>query len=295
MAVTKEQIFQAADQIAAAGQRPTLEAVRQIVGGSYTTISPALNEWKNRQKATAAPLREPAPQAVADRLAELGADVWAVALELANTRLAAERESLEASRADMEAAQAEATELADKLAAEVEGLKVDAEAQASKLAAIAADLEQARADNTRLQADNDALRAESATQAARVIEIEKRADDLKAELAHVHQEAEQARTDGDRLRAELAAVKAKAEAAEVSHQEHRQTAAKEAHRVAERMTKAEADRDSARADASAAREDAAKLRGQLEAVQTQHAELMALLKPKAEPTATAATKGKKGA
>ena len=31
MAVTKEQIFEAADQIAAAGQRPTLEAVRQIV------------------------------------------------------------------------------------------------------------------------------------------------------------------------------------------------------------------------------------------------------------------------
>jgi hypothetical protein len=41
------------------------------------------------------PLREPAPQAVADRLAELGADVWAVALDLANARLAVEREALE--------------------------------------------------------------------------------------------------------------------------------------------------------------------------------------------------------
>ena len=30
MAVTKEQILAAADQIAAAGERPTLEAVRQI-------------------------------------------------------------------------------------------------------------------------------------------------------------------------------------------------------------------------------------------------------------------------
>ena len=69
MAVTKEQILAAADQIAAAGERPTLEAVRQIVGGSYTTISPVLNEWKARQKEATAPLREPAPQAVGDRLA----------------------------------------------------------------------------------------------------------------------------------------------------------------------------------------------------------------------------------
>ena len=116
MAVTKEQILAAADQIAAAGERPTLEAVRQIVGGSYTTISPALNEWKARQATAAAPLREPAPQAVADRLAELGADVWAVALDLANARLAVEREALEKARAELEAAELDWLELEEKKA-----------------------------------------------------------------------------------------------------------------------------------------------------------------------------------
>ena len=120
MAVTKEQIFSAADDLAAAGQKPTLEAIRQITGGSYTTISPALNEWKARQAAQATPLREPAPQAVADRLAEVGAEVWSIALELANARLAAEREALDKARADLEADRAEATELADRLAAQVE-------------------------------------------------------------------------------------------------------------------------------------------------------------------------------
>ena len=107
MAVTKEQIFSAADELAAGGQKPTLEAIRQRVGGSYTTISPALNEWKARQATAAAPLREPAPQAVADRLAELGADVWAVALDLANARLAVEREALEKARVELEADRAE--------------------------------------------------------------------------------------------------------------------------------------------------------------------------------------------
>ncbi|WP_241171353.1 DNA-binding protein, partial [Serratia marcescens] len=123
MAVTKEQIFSAADELAAGGQKPTLEAIRQRTGGSYTTISPALNEWKARQATAAAPLREPAPQAVADRLAELGADVWAVALDLANARLAVEREALEKARAELEADRNEATELADKLASDVEALQ----------------------------------------------------------------------------------------------------------------------------------------------------------------------------
>ena len=111
MAITKDQIFQAADQLTVAGESATMAAVRKLLGGgSYTTISPVLNEWKARQKEATAPLREPAPQAVGDRLAEVGADIWAMALGLANSRLAAEREALEKARADMEAAQAEAAE-----------------------------------------------------------------------------------------------------------------------------------------------------------------------------------------
>jgi len=34
-----------------------MEAMRQVTGGSYTTISPALNEWKVKQAAAAMPLR----------------------------------------------------------------------------------------------------------------------------------------------------------------------------------------------------------------------------------------------
>ena len=61
-------------------------------------------------------------------------------------------------------------------------------------------------------------------------------------------------------------MKAKAEAAD-----------QEAHRVAERMTKAEADREEARKEASSAREDAARLSGQVEAMQTQASDLMRAL------------------
>ena len=169
MAVTREQILAAADQIAATGERPTLEAVRQIVGGSYTTISPVLNEWKARQEMAARPLREPAPQAVGDRLAEVGADIWAIALGLANSRLASEREALEKARADMETAQAEAAELADKLTGKIEAL-------------------QARLASTEARAD----------------EIERRAAELRTELDRSHQEADQARQEAVKAREEAA-------------------------------------------------------------------------------------------
>ena len=181
MAVTKEQIFSAADDLAAAGQKPTLEAIRQITGGSYTTISPALNEWKARQATAAAPLREPAPQAVAERLAELGSDLWTIALDLANARLAVEREGLEKARAELEADRAEATELADRLAAQVDDLQ-------SRLASIEAAEAAARGEADKLRGQLAAAQEQAHTAEARAQEIERRAGELRTELDRAHQQ-----------------------------------------------------------------------------------------------------------
>ncbi|WP_338716514.1 DNA-binding protein (plasmid) [Raoultella ornithinolytica] len=124
---------------------------------AYTTISPALNEWKARQATAAAPLREPAPQAVADRLAELGSDLWTIALDLANARLAVEREGLEKARAELEADRAEAHRMAERLTA------AQAERdQATKAAA------QAREDAARLAGQLDTLKEQSAALLARI-------------------------------------------------------------------------------------------------------------------------------
>lgn len=198
MAVTKEQIFEAADQLAAAGQKPTLEAIRQITGGSYTTISPALNEWKARQAAQATPLREPAPQAVADRLAEVGAEVWSIALELANARLAAEREALDKARADLEADRAEATELADRLAAQVDDLQ-------SRLASIDAAEAAARGEA-------DELRGQLAAAQEQAHTAEARAAELRTELDRAHHESAQARQALAEAREEAATLRGRLEA-----------------------------------------------------------------------------------
>lgn len=313
MAITKEQIFAAADELDAAGQNPTLALVRKAVGGgSFTTISDAMNEWKARKSAQAAPLRDPAPQAVNDKLAELGADLWSVALELANNRLAAEREALEAVRVEMEAGRQEAAELADQLTAELDETKGRLVTQEEAEAAARAE---AQRERERLAVANE-----------RAATAEARAGELRTELDHAHQEGAQARAElsGVRkahadevgaLRAELTAAHAKAEAtagelamvtaraqaqaeahqaqAEAAakeaerqageHQEQRKATAQEAARQAERYTKAQAERDQARDEASKAREDAAALRGQLEAVKDQNSQLMKAVQTPKKP------------
>ena len=123
MAISRESIFAAADALMESGERPTLEGIRQRTGGSYTTISPILNDWKARQAAQAAPVREPIPQAVQDKLQEVGGEIWRIASDLANTRLSADRDALQNVRAEIDAERTQAVELADRLASEGESLQ----------------------------------------------------------------------------------------------------------------------------------------------------------------------------
>ncbi|TXH14632.1 MAG: KfrA, partial [Gammaproteobacteria bacterium] len=147
MAISKEQIFAVADELDAAGQNPTLANVRKQLGsGSFTTISEAMNEWRARKASQAAPIREPAPQAITDKLAELGGDLWAVALEMANNRLAAEREALEAVRQETGAARQKAEELAEELTGELDALQARLAAPNSRTAEIERRAGELRAD-----------------------------------------------------------------------------------------------------------------------------------------------------
>lgn len=185
MAISKEQIFAVADELDAAGQNPTLANVRKQLGsGSFTTISEAMNEWRARKASQAAPIREPAPQAITDKLAELGGDLWAVALEMANNRLAAEREALEAVRQETEAARQEAAELADQLTGELD----EAKARIAALEAVEA----------AAKGEADELRGKLAATSERAATAEARAGELRTELDHAHQEARQARAERDK-------------------------------------------------------------------------------------------------
>ena len=203
MAITTADIHAAADRIAEAGQQPTLAAVRSALGGgSFTTISEAMKGWKAAQAAAAAPLREAAPAAVTERMGELAAEVWGVAIGMANDRLASEREALEVARQEMEQAQAEAVELADQVAADLDAARAQIEQQAAAL-------KQAEAQAVQLAA---ALEAAHTAQAA-LAEAQKRADGLAALLEQeraatneAQAKAEKALTDAAKLAGKLEAL-----------------------------------------------------------------------------------------
>jgi chromosome segregation ATPase len=298
MAITKDQIFQAADQLTTAGESATMAAVRKLLGGgSYTTINEGLKEWKAKQQAVVMPLREPAPEGISKRLDEVGAEVWAIALELANARLTAEREALEATRIQLETAQQEATELADQLSGELETLQAQHQQATDALHTATTSLEQAKQENATLS-------RQLATTEARAEETTKRADDLKAELQHAHTEntaqrqrhtnevqALQAQlnttekalqtevANGVGLTLALTHAQTQASTAQQQQQAQQQRHADEIRLMGERLATAQTEREQAMQAASATREDAAGMRGELEALRVQNAALLEALKP----------------
>ena len=145
MPVTREQVWQAADSLSKAGQKPTLAAVRELVGGSYSTLSPLLREWRERQ-AAGAPAGSDPPAAVIERAAAAGQVIWSVAVRPAEERLAGERAAM---ARQCRAAEAEKAE-ADSLAEQLEGTRAELAAARAELEAARRRQAQAREDAARL-------------------------------------------------------------------------------------------------------------------------------------------------
>lgn len=127
MTSTTTRIFEIADELDAAGHNPTLASVRKALGGgSYTTISEAMTEWRAKKAAKETPVREAVPQSINELLEQFGAELWAQALQLSIGRLTAEREALEKDRQAIEAQRQEAADLADQLSSELEAARQEA-------------------------------------------------------------------------------------------------------------------------------------------------------------------------
>jgi chromosome segregation ATPase len=116
---------------------------------------------------------------VGERLGVVADEIWALALRVANERLAGEREAFDAARVQAEQEKVEAVELADAVSAELELLQ-------GKVSALEEAERTARQEAATLREQLAASRERAATAEARAAEIERRADDLNAELARVN-------------------------------------------------------------------------------------------------------------
>ena len=179
---TKQDIFETADRLVEEGKNPTLANVREAMGGgSFTTISQAMTEWKAKQAAEKQTIREAAPEAITSRAVELSAEIWAVAQEMANARLSNEREALEQNRLSIEASQKEAIDLADQLSSDLETLQTAYNKMVDDVKSANELLEARMQTNLSIQKQLDAAEI-------RIEESNARMEDLRGELKHAHEE-----------------------------------------------------------------------------------------------------------
>lgn len=280
----RERVFAAANALYEQAGRetlPTVDQVRRHARVDMHAASAAMREWRRQQTAQASPVAVAVPELVVQASTQAIAALWTQAQALANASLREAQAGWDAERAELEQLRAELAEAFERQADELalaQGRLAACEQAARDAAAIAAD----ELKSVRLALTAAGTRAERAEASA--AELEHRVMDLRGELDRAHADAEHTRAElkqvtgeSEALRAELARVRTTADAAERTHQEHRQHAAREAQRCADKLIAAQSERNQFAQVAGEARERAARLAGQLEAVQAQNAALLTTL------------------
>ena len=326
---TRDRIFAAADSLydqAGRAAFPTVDAVRKTARANMNDASAGMKEWRRAQTAQAAPVAVQVPEVVQQASGAALAALWREAQELANESLRAAQAGWDAERIEADTLNKEMADAYEVQAAELETAQSEIVQIRTDAGLLAVDVKKQQAELDELNLKLAAATAAAEKADARTVEIERRAADLRAELDHAHQEAAQVRaelagvrrahtaeiealraeitasqakaegaaekaaTTTDALRTELATVKAKAEAAQDAHQEHRKLVAAEVHRLAERLTAMQIERDQVQQNVGVAREEAVALRGQVDATKEQNAKLLKTLNNQGEKQPSKAKK-----
>jgi len=175
--ITDAKVHAAADALTARGENPTQNAVRrELGGGSFATIGPALQQWRETREEDQALSTVPVPESIAERGQQLQAAIWQAAMQEAEQRLAAHHEDLEEQRSAAEAAVQESREAVETLEAEA----ATHLARIAELVKSLADRDQAlaRADSARAEAERK-LASSEATASAKAEGLQARLDDAQ--------------------------------------------------------------------------------------------------------------------
>lgn len=190
MAITKQDVWKAANEINKAGDKPTAVEIRKRLGtGSYTTITAALKEWSEPDLSNEAEIPE-LPHEFEERVSQAGADLFALATRYAEASFQDERDAWSLQKAEIENERAEAIKIADMAEAEMDAMRAE-------LGALRAELEQSKIQQHGLmqlaeERKAEAVRAQEATKSAqeqayrlagRVDALEQVIDALKPEKA----------------------------------------------------------------------------------------------------------------
>ncbi|EGC1290266.1 KfrA, partial [Salmonella enterica] len=120
MAISKTDVVNACNKLYAEGKNVTLDAVRAITGGSFSTISPLVKEWKAEQSGVNASLESGIARTdVPEKLTELLNTLWMAALATASQKMEAERQLLNDYKAELENERHDLIYASDRIACEL--------------------------------------------------------------------------------------------------------------------------------------------------------------------------------
>lgn len=126
MAISKADVVKACNELSVQGKNVTLDAVRAITGGSFSTISPMVKEWKAEQSGINTALESGIARTdVPERLTELLNTMWTAALATASNKMDAERQLLNDYKTELENERHELIYASDRIACELDDLKFD--------------------------------------------------------------------------------------------------------------------------------------------------------------------------
>lgn len=158
--VSQEAVFAAAEALAAKNIKPTLDAIRSEVGGSYNTLSPFLKAWRNQQTSQAAAVLD-MPDAVLSHVKGVAGELWKVASDEAAKRTRTIEETAEQRAADAESEAAELALAVQRLETELATAQAATETKAKELEHVTQTLtrlkEEAARDHAQLEATRDML------------------------------------------------------------------------------------------------------------------------------------------
>jgi len=205
--VTREQVHQVADEIAAEGQNPTVMSVRnRLGGGSPNNITPWLGAWREAHERTKTEVLPQLPEGVEGAMRQ----VWSIAWKAAQAQFEGERDALATARKDIEHERAEMLTEISRLDGELDEATTKLHAAAVDLASERRDHDQTKAAVREAKALADERHRHIEQQAAELREVRAERDAavasaarLDADNAHLRTDLERAREASTKIRHEL--------------------------------------------------------------------------------------------
>ncbi len=174
MATNQQEIIEQAERILAeTGKMPTVEAVRNAVGGgSFSTLNPILREWRQQHQAT--PAAEDIPARVRNALEQAAGGLWNAFRSEIEERIGAARQQAEERALEAESERDQALEEVTRLETALEDLRTQGEQVREDLA-------------TRLEADQESLAVARETMAGLKERVAAQAGEIERTRADLHE------------------------------------------------------------------------------------------------------------